>query len=317
MQSRAKTPPDVVNLTYWFTAETIKQLTRITSSVQKLSPSNFKSLCEVTISACARKASLADPRISVPVRLRPDRYPVTHILHSKSVEILKYQQSLDVVQLFFCTLEQYASKVSSLWPIRHETGQVIRYYENSLGLSNKSLASHPSGTADLVITSPPYLGAQKYIRAASLTLGWLSLAPSNKLRHLEDMSIGREHFYKRDYTDPSKCGILIIDKLLRHVYKINPLRAHIASKYIVEMREVLSTCYRIIKPGGKMVLVSGSNTLCGQVFDTTSYLKQICMELGFSVSLELTDVIKSRGLMTRRNKTAGLIPMESVTLFEK
>jgi hypothetical protein len=38
---------------------------------------------------------------------------------------------------------------------------------------------------------------------------------------------------------------------------------------------------------------------------------------GLSLELELIDDIRSRGLMTKRNKTAGLITREHILVFQK
>ena len=316
LQSRAQSPPDVVNLTYWYSPKAIKQLTRITASVHDLNPSKFRSLCEVAISACARKASFADPHVSVPVKLRAERYTTQPGSFENQGTPEKTEGYQRVRAVLFSTA-QYATQIESLWPVRSKMGTVVSFYENSLGGGATSLAAHPAHSADLIITSPPYLGAQKYVRATSLALGWLSLAPSDGLRQLELRSIGREHFHKLDYREFCPCGIPEVDNLLKVVFQANPLRAHIAARYLLEMREALSTCHRILKPGGQMVLVRGANALCGRLFDTTAYLKRICADLQFSLLLELTDIIKSRGLMTRRNRTAGLIPMESVILLQK
>src|SRR5712664_2835796 len=99
-------------------------------------------------------------------------------------------------------------------------GEIVALYENSWGTGGRTLANQRSSSVDLIITSPPYLGAQKYVRATSLTLGWLSLVPSTKLRKLEDLSIGREHFRKRDYSEPLCCGLEEVDRLLEEVREI-------------------------------------------------------------------------------------------------
>jgi hypothetical protein len=83
------------------------------------------------------------------------------------------------------------------------------------------------------------------------------------------------------------------------------------------MQQVMALCYKLLKRDGILVLVSGCNILSGERFDTTTFLRGICVTLGFKPVLEVTDIIKSRGLMTRRNKTASIIPLESVILFRK
>lgn len=311
------TPPDVVNVEYWFTARAIRELSRLSKVVQELPESPFQTLCQVALSSTVRKVSLTDPRISVPVRLNPGRYSKDPAKHAKSLEQLERITSTDAIATFFLILEHYSELVCSLWAIRGELGSLQRQYSNSLSIATDSLAQHAPNSISFGITSPPYLGAQKYIRFSSLSLGWLSIAGPANLRHYEDLSIGREHYPTQAYSKNSVTNIAAADELLAKVQLENPLRAHIASQYLMEMAIALGNSYRAIKPQGYFVLVSGCNMICGRAFDTTSYLRQICQNLGFSVQLELSDTIKSRGLMTKRNKTAGIIPLESVIVFQK
>lgn len=309
--------PDVVNIHYWYSERTIRQLSRVRHVVLSLPDSPFGRLCKVALSSAARKLSLADPRIAVPVKLRPERYMNDHPLHQKSKDLLAQLDEVDVIEYFLSTLKNYSQQISSLWPIREDLGRLTAIFTNTLGKSRKSLSTQPSNSVDIIVTSPPYLGAQKYIRSSSLGIGWLGLAESNKLRQLEDNSIGREHFSQHRYSALPKETLSEADDLIQTVFLSNPLRAHIAVTYLNEMRLAFENCYRLLKNGGSLVLVSGCNMICGNVFNTTKYLKSICENIGFDTTLEVTDAIKSRGLMTRRNKTAGLIPLESVILLKK
>lgn len=316
-QTRACSAPEVVNIEYWYHHKTIKQLSRVSCAIAKLDNSPFKRLCQVALSMTSRKVSLADPRVAVPVKLKPERYPLKHPLRLKSADHLKAIQECNAVSIFFDILKTFADQVETLWPLRQKLGRLEQIYFNSLDSKSKSLQQHPSGSVDAIITSPPYLGAQKYIRSSSLSLGWLAMTTPDKLRSLEDNSIGREHFPKSLYQLGPQTSLPQADKLIAEVYERNPLRARIAATYLIEMRQVLENCYRLLKPNGSMVLVSGCNILCGEFFDTTAFLRNICIELGFNPAVEMTDIIQSRGLMTRRNKTAAIIPLESVILFKK
>ncbi|MCY1441767.1 hypothetical protein D9M71_581010 [compost metagenome] len=57
--------------------------------------------------------------------------------------------------------------------------------------------------------------------------------------------------------------------------------------------------------------------VCGREFMSSEYLRDICEGLGLTLELSLLDAIKSRGLMTKRNKTASVISREWVLLFRK
>ena len=143
---------------------------------------------------------------------------------------------------------------------------------------------------DMVITSPPYGGAQKYVRSSSLSLGWLGMTKNTALRDYEEMSIGREHYKKHEV-----------------------LRGY----DVLEMRDVINSVYGVLRRGGYFALVIGNNQVCGRPFVTSSYLREYCEAHGMELALCLIDEIKSRGLMTKRNKTAGLISREWVFLFRK
>lgn len=98
---------------------------------------------------------------------------------------------------------------------------------------------------------------------------------------------------------------------------VNPLRAHIAGNYLVEMRQAFAETLRVLKPNGYIVLVAANNQVCGYEFKTSQYLRTIAEQLGLSLKLCLIDDIRSRGLMTKRNKTASVITREWVMIFQK
>jgi ubiquinone/menaquinone biosynthesis C-methylase UbiE len=83
------------------------------------------------------------------------------------------------------------------------------------------------------------------------------------------------------------------------------------------MRSAVTEMARVLKPGGHAVLVSGTNKMRGSVFDTPSYLETIMLQCGFITTLRLVDGIRSRGLMTKRNRTADVIWHEWVTVATK
>ncbi|MGT2486569.1 hypothetical protein ACU4GA_12625 [Methylobacterium oryzae CBMB20] len=176
----------------------------------------------------------------------------------------------------------------------------------------------PDDFVDLIITSPPYASAQKYVRASSLSLGWLDLAPSRGLSELEQRTIGREHIRKAGCpTDLLTSVHPSALAFIASINDINPRRAAITATYLREMSDAVTEMARVLKPGAHAIVVIGDNCICGIPFQSTRYLIEMFAQNGCSQELHLVDRIPSRGLMTKRAKTAGVITEETILMFKK
>ncbi|MGI4830440.1 MAG: hypothetical protein ACRYFU_19900 [Janthinobacterium lividum] len=301
----------MINIDHWYEPRLKVQLAQIASTIAALSDSPEKDFLQVCLSVCCRQLSNADPRLSVPVKMKVDHYPLGHVLRATISKKLAQLDSVDAYDHFTDVSQALLRTIcSSPPPISFQRG---RFLTDALTIAT----SLPLDSVDLIITSPPYLGAQKYIRASSLNLGWLGFAAGHQLRALEGRTIGREHFRKSEVSDLAPTGLRHADKLISSVAKENPLRAKIANAYITEMRTALFQMNQVLKPGGHVVLIAGNNHLCGRPFPTERYLRTVAQELGLEIRLRLVDTIKSRGLMTKRNKTADIISREHVLLLRK
>lgn len=299
-RSRARKLPDVVNLEKWFDPHVTSELVRLRAAIGALKDDALRDFMRVTFSAVARKASNSDPRFSVPVRYR-NGYA---------------RRDLSVTDLFDAQLEANIARMAVLGQVG-SLGTTTPAGVDARQLVTELGARLPDHSVGMIISSPPYAGAQKYVRAASLGLGWLDLAPSKGLRRLEEQTIGREHYAKASWADVGSTGINHADALIAEIAKENQSRAKIVGTYLIEMRAALSEAVRVLRPGGCFVLVIGDNTVCGRRFPSSDYLQIILESMGMTTILSLIDQIPSRGLMTRRNKTAGIIAAESVLVLRK
>ena len=303
-------------LFYWYHESSLQDLLRLRHAISTVESPKERDLLLVALSLVARDISLANPRVSVPVRLRPEAYPARHELRKKMTDRLESIESIDVFSAFEHSAKLTERRVGSLASVPAGVRASVHVVDTR-ELARATGDVPAAISVDTVITSPPYLGAQKYIRASSLNLLCLGLADSSRLSDLTSASIGREHFRQTEYDSPLATGLSEADSLIEDCRAINPLRAHLAATYLEDMRSSIKEVSRLLRPGGAFVLIAGGNTLCGLAFPTPRYLKQLCLEQHLTLELQLVDAIRSRGLMTRRNRKASPIATESVMVFRK
>lgn len=301
--------PDAVSA--WYSPRTLPQLSALQESIEMIEDEKKKTFFELCFSSVVRKVSYADPSISVPVHWNPKRF-INNPKKMYEVESrLKSLESIDVFDRFEAVCQTNIDMIETLnGKIRSGvSAKIISDDARSLGLESNSV--------DMILTSPPYAGAQKYIRASWLSLYWLKLVELNEIKCLKRRNIGRED-YKKSEIYECYTSIPSADEVLSIIYKKGKKdRAFLAANYLNEMKIALDEACRVLKVGGYMVIVIGNNTVCGQVFDTQSYLTTYLEGNGMQLQFKLIDDIKSYGLMTRRNKTANMITREWILVFKK
>jgi DNA modification methylase len=312
--------PNVINVDYWFLPEIQKQLTSIFNTINNIIDEKIKEFFLVCFSNCVKKVSLADQRVSVPVRLNPERYNYSHPLYLESKRKLENLVDIKVIDKFLEIVNDNIARFQNSADL-FDNEYVASVVSDDARKLTEKIGSEDlikDDVVSLIICSPPYAGAQKYIRASSLNLGWLGLVKNaDTLKELDGLNIGRENYKKSDYDVFRPTDITQADILLEKIFEINPLRAHIAGNYLKEMKTALTEAVRVLKPDGYFVLVVGNNQVCGLEFETQEYLRHILEGLGLTIVLRLIDDIQSYGLMTKRNKTANVITREWVLILKK
>ncbi|MBN3129922.1 hypothetical protein H4F63_21280 [Pectobacterium brasiliense] len=188
---RYKVAPEinVVNSSVWYSEFIKKKLEIILRAIMQLENNDIRDFFRICFSVTARKLSNADPAISVPVKLKCK----PNFSENRNNQILKRLNWLNSVSVIdeFTTISllninrvrnanefnknRISAKITS-----HNVNDLSDHYDSN---------EKPS----LIITSPPYGSAQKYIRSSSLSLNWLGFTEPENLIKLEDISIGREH----------------------------------------------------------------------------------------------------------------------------
>lgn len=307
---------DIVNSHLWYSSSTKKVLERILRAIREESDQIVVDFLEVCFSAITRKLSYADPAVSVPVRLRP-KERLSAAANKKILARLDWLSNANPIEEFFRHALQCVQRIDETnksHPNR-TSARIVGHDARDLRLNGKRLRS---ASVPLIITSPPYGSAQKYIRATSLSLNWLQLAGPKELAGLESRSIGREHVAVfRENQNISLPLPEEYSKIIEMVRKKNKIRAEITARYLIEMTEAVAEMSRVLKSKGRAVIVIGNNQVAGHTLRNDEFLVQAFARNGIQLEASLVDHIKSRGLMTKRNRTASVISRESVLVFRK
>lgn len=295
----------------WYSPSTLKQLSALQTAISEMGGGPDKAFFELCFSNVARKVSYADPSISVPVHWNPERFDGNEERKKDVIKKLKQLEAVNVYDKFETICKANIARIETLkGQIKEDvTMRVVSNDARNLGLNDNSV--------DFILTSPPYAGAQKYIRASWLNLYWLNRVELDGIRELKSHNIGRED-YRQNEIKELYSGIKAADKVLKELYESgNTKRAFLAANYLNEMKDALDESYRVLKQGGYMVIIIGNNTVCKRQFDTQDYLTTYLVGKGMHLQYKLIDDIKSYGLMTKRNKTADKITREWILVFKK
>ncbi len=147
----------------------------------------------------------------------------------------------------------------------------------------------PDESFDFALTSPPYLNAIDYLRGHRMTLVWLGYDMAS-IREIRTASVGSERvlgatgitFSIDPYIVEAK-GSTITD---RHRGWVR--------RYATDMRRVLEQLSRVVRPGGKVVLVLGNSFLRGATIDNAGMTKALAVEVGLEPIRQTTRAIPAR-----------------------
>lgn len=304
---------DIINSKLWYSDSIKLKLEIILRAIEEIKSQEVKDFFRVCFSATARKLSTADPAISVPVRLKCK--PSFSLEKNENIlKRLDWLNTVNVIDEFTFVCFNNIGRVNLTNDFNNERRSVNVISDNACDLVRRYEGCERPA---LIITSPPYGSAQKYIRSSSLSLNWLGFADSKNLTKYEALSIGREHvplYRKRNIINGLPLKLM---HLLDEIKSVNEERFHITSQYLYEMKLALIEMAKVSRAGGHLVIVTGNNSVCGRVLENDAFIKNVLIEAGLKLELHLYDDIKSRGLMTKRNKTASVINKEHILVFSK
>jgi len=323
--------PRFKGIDFWFSQKSIIRLAKLRALIEEQEDGDIKDFFYVCFSSIIRKMSNADPFIPPPVKLKIQKYEDSPGKLEYLKRFLKNVENADAVSLFESRVKTNSKKVESLCKIEEvRKGKVkariiwddARFMKNGkLGNKGKILRDHaeplPSRSINLILTSPPYLTAQKYLRTQKLELFWLGLLTNEEYSSLAREIIGAEDVSLIHINLNEELGIQSIDSLIKWASKVSTKRAANLFKYFSDMKQALLEMYRVLKSDGYAIIVVGNNKVLGKYIETYKLLTDLAISVGFKPELIFKDEIRGRGMITKRHNSGGLIKEEFILILSK
>ena len=144
-------------------------------------------------------------------------------------------------------------------------------------------------SADIIVTSPPYVTSYEYADLHQLSSLWLGYAKD--YRTLRNGAIGSVHNVGDYETETEKLpptGQRIVNQLKT----VDSHKARTSLRYFSDMERAVQQCQRFLRPGGMIVLVIGDTEYKGVKVENSAYLLECLAKAGF------TDVTRTKRRIT-------------------
>lgn len=142
----------------------------------------------------------------------------------------------------------------------------------------RNLKSVLDSSVDAVLTSPPYLNAIDYLRGHKFTLVWLGHRIC-ELRRIRSNSIGSE---KNPGLDSNEVLADALCALVPSVDQLPHREQGIFRRYVLDLLAMISEINRVLRPGGKAVLVVGNSCLRGVFVENSRAVTAAAVRLGLT-----------------------------------
>lgn len=187
--------------------------------------------------------------------------------------------SLDRSKVPSAVIKEFRDQCEAMIAASRESG---RYHKGSVDVQTADVRSvgGREHSADLIVTSPPYVTSYEYADLHQLSALWLGFA--SDYRDLRHNSIGTREVtidFPRDHLALNLTAAQIAFSL----FDGDAHQSSAVAQYHLNMQVVAQRCLSFLRPGGIAIFVIG-NTKYGQVsVDNAAHLAEALLRSGFSL----------------------------------
>ena len=295
--SKKKFIPDWTRMNYWFSEEILLFLHRVWGYYHSLPDNSLKLLLTVPLLKTTRYFSYDDMQRQKLSRSQKSKKRVDSLL------------SCDWEKKFFQMLEREIDKVMN--GLREYKTFSPKNTKGTIRAGIDAMEEKLKQERDILITSPPYLQSQEYIRQAKLDLFWLGHS-EEEIKKLGKLEI--------PYRDIEPCPI--------HSETFSHYRSGIEEQHIGRIFDryfwgILGCLTRLQeKISSYLFLFVGHSSAHGRAIPIDKIFAEHFSELGWKHELTLMDTIVSRRLFAYKvNPASGIkdmrTPVENLVILKR
>ena len=287
--------PEWSNLTYWYPPEMLETLSKYWGFIKSCEQTPYSQIIESALLKVSKHFSYAEHRTPKLFRSKRKLSYIEDLLKTDWQETLRTQvcklslKTLRNLNDFVTATHQHQNRVECTGGIDSSYHQVTR-------------------ECDVLITSPPYLQAQEYIRTTKMELFWLGYAEA-EIQKLARLEIP---YRKADRIIQTKTLAEIRAALTR-----NDL-IDLLNSYFCHTLNALENSMNSLKPNATAAIFVGNPLIDGIKVEIWRILMEYFTERGFVFEKVYEDRIKTRQLFgARKNKNPDGMKSEFLLILRK
>jgi len=178
---------------------------------------------------------------------------------------------------------------------------------------------------DSIITSPPYIYAQEYIRSTKLDLYWLGLVNDEQVRKIRKRELGMKKGVESDEIKDNLKNIQSfisiaekLDKKEKEKYSKKRIYTSLTYNYFSDMYSIIEKLYHYLRQRGIFALFIGNPTVLGLQIPCHKIFSEFFTDIGFEIiEIGFDEIVSPRLLKGRKNVSPYGMKKEWLIIAQK